>query len=109
LEPPFLTESCHQLQEPHDGHHSRAAKTPGTREEKDVGQDGTEIAQCKSKEVELVARRFCFLSDVQEFHLCCKELELEKEEGKDSELSAAAFKRQLAPLKRQSCVSRGGY
>jgi kinetochore protein Spc25, fungi type len=62
-----------------------------------------ETNQCKLKEIELMARTLCSLP------LCVCQLsqaglDHEKEERKDGELSAAAFKRQLASL-RDQCTS----
>jgi kinetochore protein Spc25 len=64
----------------------------------------SETALCKLKEVKLVAH----MSSVRSVFLMIEmglELEREKEERKDAELSVAAFKRQLASLKdKLTCV-----
>ena len=61
-----------------------------------------ETAQCKVKEIELVARMLSTpVSYTSNFYhqIGSSELEREKEERKDAELTVAAFKRQLAALK----------
>jgi len=59
-----------------------------------------ETGQCKLKEVELVAREFCVvIVVVPHAELWNAELEREKEERKDAELTVAGLKRQLATLR----------
>ena len=62
-----------------------------------------ETNQCKMKEIELVARTLFFLTLLHHVISVRVGLDHEKEERKDGELSAAAFKRQLASL-REDCT-----